>query len=102
MCTRVRSESLQGVNHANDEPAYFAKRWLDRNHLEFPWALLRVALTSITVAAVCILSMVAFQKQIILILAMSLIANCFVAFVYYRNLPPLAVAKVHAMFRRRR
>jgi hypothetical protein len=45
---------------------------------------------------------VAFQKQITLILAMALIANCFFAFGYYRNLPPLAVAKVHAMFRRRR
>jgi O-antigen/teichoic acid export membrane protein len=82
--------------------AYFAKRWLDRNHIEFPWALLRVALASITVAAVCILCMVEFQRQITLILAIALIANCFVAFVYYRNLPPLAVAKVHAMFRRRR
>jgi O-antigen/teichoic acid export membrane protein len=82
--------------------AYFAKRWLDRNHIEFPWALLRVALASITVAAVCILSMVEFQRQITVILAIALTANCFVAFVYYRNLPPLAVAKVHAMFRRRR
>jgi O-antigen/teichoic acid export membrane protein len=82
--------------------AYFAKRWLDRNDIEFPWALLHVALASIAVAAVCILSMVAFQSQITIILAIALIANCFVAFVYYRKLPPLAVAKVQAMFRRRR
>jgi O-antigen/teichoic acid export membrane protein len=82
--------------------AYFAKRWLDRNDIEFPWALLRVALASIALAAVCILSMVAFQAQITVILAIALIANCFVAFVYYRRLPPLAVAKVHAMIRRRR
>jgi O-antigen/teichoic acid export membrane protein len=82
--------------------AYFAMRWLNRNHIEFPWALLRVALGSIALAAVCILAMVAFPAQIIAIMTIALIANCAVAFVYYRKLPPLAVGKVHALFRRRR
>jgi O-antigen/teichoic acid export membrane protein len=82
--------------------AYFAKRWLDRNDIEFPWALLRVALASIAVAAVCILSMAAFQRQITMILTIALVANCVLAVVYYRKLPPLAVARVQAMFRRRR
>jgi O-antigen/teichoic acid export membrane protein len=82
--------------------AFFAKRWLDRNNIRFPWELLYVALTSIAVAAIAILSMVAFQKEITLILALSLVANCFIAVVYYRRLPPLAVAKVRGIFRRRR
>jgi len=82
--------------------AFFAKRWLDRNHIRFPWELLYVALTSIAVAAVAILSMVEFQKQITLILAVSMVVNCAIAAVFYRRLPPLAVAKVRGLFRRRR
>jgi O-antigen/teichoic acid export membrane protein len=82
--------------------AFFAKRWLDRNNIRFPWELLYVALTSIAVAAVAILSMVVFQKEITLILTISLVANFFIAVVYYRRLPPLAVAKVRGIFRRRR
>jgi O-antigen/teichoic acid export membrane protein len=82
--------------------AFFAKRWLDRNHIRFPWELLYVALTSIAVAAISILSMVAFQTKITVILAVSLAVNCFIAVAYYRKLPPLAIAKVRGMFRGRR
>jgi O-antigen/teichoic acid export membrane protein len=82
--------------------AFFAKRWLDRHGIRFPWELFYVALTSIAVAAIAILSMVAFQKAITPILAVALFVNCFVVVAYYRKLPPLAVAKVRGIVRRKR
>jgi O-antigen/teichoic acid export membrane protein len=82
--------------------AYFAKRWLDRNDIRFPWELLYIALTSIAVAAVAILLMVAFQKEITLILGIALLIDCLIAVLYFRQLPPLAVAKVRGLLRRKR
>jgi len=80
----------------------FAKRWLDRNGIEFPWSLLYVALTSIVVAAIVIFLLVAFPHWVIPIVALSLIVNACIAVVYFRRLPPLAIAKVRGIFRRRR
>jgi O-antigen/teichoic acid export membrane protein len=81
--------------------AFYAKQWLERNGIRFPWELLYVALTSIAVAAIAILSMVTFQTEVTPILAVSMVVNCFIAVAYYRRLPPLAVAKMRGLLRRR-
>jgi O-antigen/teichoic acid export membrane protein len=81
---------------------FFAKRWLDRNGIRFPWALLYVALTSIVVAAIAILSLVTYQQDLVPILLVSLVANGFIAVAYLRRLPPLAIAKMRGLLRRRR
>ncbi|MDB6083582.1 MAG: putative Polysaccharide biosynthesis protein [Gammaproteobacteria bacterium] len=81
--------------------AFYAKQWLERNGIRFPWELLYVALTSIAVAAIAILSMVMFQTEVTPILVVSMVVNCFIAVAYYRRLPPLAVAKMRGLLRRR-
>jgi O-antigen/teichoic acid export membrane protein len=80
--------------------ALFAKRWLDRNGIVFPWELLSVAVGSIAVAALSISFMVVYETKISLILIISLIVNCLVAVAYFRQLPVLATTKVRAMFYR--
>jgi Na+/melibiose symporter-like transporter len=79
--------------------AFYAKRWLDRNGIRFPWALLNVALASIGLAAAAILLMVWFHEAVIVILGIALIANGFIVYAFYRRLPALAVAKVQGMLR---
>jgi O-antigen/teichoic acid export membrane protein len=80
--------------------AFFAKRWLDANGIAFPWGLLRVALTSIAVAALSILCMVFFVRSANLIVAVSLVVNFVITLAYYRELPALATAKVRGMLHR--
>ena len=79
--------------------AFYAKRWLDRNGIRFPWGLLNVALASIGLAATAIILMIWFQGSVIVILGIALIANGFIVYAFYRRLPALAVAKVQGMLR---
>jgi O-antigen/teichoic acid export membrane protein len=82
--------------------AWFAKRWLDANQIRFPWALFYLAITSIIVAALAILSMVALPQYIELIVGASMVVNGVIATVYFFQLPALAVDKMRGIFRRRR
>jgi O-antigen/teichoic acid export membrane protein len=81
---------------------FFAKRWLDRNGIRFPWALLYVALTSIGVAAIAIALLVVYPREVPRIVLVSMIVNGGLAVAYFRRLPPLAIAKMRGIVRRGR
>jgi O-antigen/teichoic acid export membrane protein len=82
--------------------AWFAKRWLDVNGIRFPFALFYLAVASIVLAALSILSMVVWPQYIEPIVGVSMVVNGVIAVVYFRTLPALAVQKMLGLFRRRR
>jgi len=82
--------------------AWFAKRWLDRNDIRYPFALFYIAVVSILIAAVSILCMVVWPQYTLPIVGLSMALNCVIAVAYFRTLPALAVQKMQSLFRRRR
>jgi O-antigen/teichoic acid export membrane protein len=72
----------------------FARRWLDANGIEFPWALFGVSLASIGAAAAAIFAIVNWRSATPAIVLVSVALNCLIAILFLRNLPTVAVAKI--------
>jgi len=80
--------------------AWFAKRWLDANHIRFPWTLFCLAISSIIAAAAAILSMVAMPGHLEEIVGVAMVVDFVIAAAYLRQLPELALDKMRGIFRR--
>jgi O-antigen/teichoic acid export membrane protein len=78
----------------------FGWRWLRANGIAFPWRLFGVALSSIAVATAAISAIVWWVRAMPIIISLSLIVNLIVCVVFFRELPPIAVAKIRGFAQR--
>jgi hypothetical protein len=79
---------------------WYARQWLERSGIGFPWALFTVAVASIVLASVTIALMVYLPQGTLIIFIVSMVANAFVGIAFARRLPPLALQKMRGIFTR--
>jgi hypothetical protein len=79
---------------------WHAWKWLEANGLEFPWRLFAVSTGSIVIASLTIASMSLFPGAILAIMPVSAVLNLLICCLFFRLLPPFAIAKVRGIFKR--
>ncbi len=79
---------------------WYAKQWLERSGIGFPWALFNVAVASIVLASVTIALMVYLPQATLPIFVVSIVVNTVLGIAFVRRLPPLALQKIHGIFAR--
>jgi hypothetical protein len=79
---------------------WYARQWLERSGIGFPWALFNVAIASIVLASVTIALMVYLPQATLPIFGVSIVANVVLGLAFVRRLPPLALQKMRGIFTR--
>jgi O-antigen/teichoic acid export membrane protein len=79
---------------------WYAKQWLERSGIGFPWALFNVAVASIVLASLTIALMVYLPQATLPIFVVSIVVNTVLGIAFVRRLPPLALQKMHGIFAR--
>ena len=79
---------------------WYARQWLERSGIGFPWALFNVAVASIVLASVTIALMVYLPQAILPIFGASIVVNAALGLAFARRLPPLALQKMRGIFTR--
>jgi Polysaccharide biosynthesis C-terminal domain len=79
---------------------WYARQWLERSGIGFPWAMFSVAVASIVLASVTIALMAYLPRATLPIFAVSIVVNAVLGIAFARRLPPLALQKMRGIFAR--
>ena len=79
---------------------WYARQWLERSGIGFPWALFNVAVASIVLASVTIALMVYLPQATLPIFGVSILVNAALGLAFARRLPRLALQKMRGILMR--